>query len=107
MEVEEPVAMSCEERTASSCRRVGKLKEGIREAEGTLDALSEGGGPRNSELGGSSRQSAELSFCPSRHIRDTSGLGAGGKRPLGRQWRDRTSLKSVGLSPSLVLLSAR
>jgi hypothetical protein len=33
---------------ANSYRRVSKLKEGLREAEGTSDALSEGEGSRDS-----------------------------------------------------------
>lgn len=49
---------------ANSYRRVSKLKEGLREAEGTSDALSEG----RRFQGLSAKQRPELSFCPSCRI---------------------------------------
>lgn len=49
---------------ANSYRRVSKLKEGLREAKGTSDALSEG----RRFQGLSAKQRPELSFCPSCRI---------------------------------------
>lgn len=55
------MATPVQERMAKRCRRVDKLELGMREAEGTSDALSVGEG--------CSKQSPELDFYPSCHIR--------------------------------------
>lgn len=75
---------------------MGKLKEGICEADGASDALTEGEGSRKPiELGGSTRQSPELSF----HIQDALDLVQVARDHLEDNDERQNCLKSIWAYP--------